>query len=41
MDGHVACMGGVRNAYKFWLKNLQLDSLHMDWGVILKCVLRV
>jgi hypothetical protein len=41
MDGHVACMGGVRNAYKFWWKNLHLDSLHMDGSIILKCVLRV
>jgi len=36
MDGHVACMGGVRNVYKFWLKNL-----HVDESIILKCVLRV
>lgn len=37
----MACMGGVRNAYKFWSKNLHLDSLHMGGSVILKYVLRV
>jgi len=41
MDGHVACMGGLRNSYKFWSKNLHSDSLHMDGGIILKCVPRM
>jgi hypothetical protein len=41
MDGHVACMGVVRNAYKCWLKNLHLESLHMNGSIVLKYVFRV
>jgi hypothetical protein len=37
--GHIACMGGMRNAYKFWLGNLKgrdhAEDLGIDGRIIL------
>jgi hypothetical protein len=43
-SGHVARMGESRGAYRVWHGNVRkrdhLESLGVDWRIILKCILK-